>query len=203
MSLSMTTGPAQAATTTTGTTPVVIDDFTTGPYTFTAVGTGLNNIQYQSGAGVIGAARLVAFDMGDNPRNTPATLDMGSEHHLNLTLGPRQSTQFELIYGYAPNGSQVPLNLDLTNRAEIVISFDRVVNPANSIALNVYTYSGPTNAYSYWANNVPVPSPDQFEIHVPLTEFHHNEGTDQSNVNLLRFIIGARVSMAIDRIELR
>jgi hypothetical protein len=189
------------------TTPILVDDFTTGPYTSTLTTENAEDLRYQGGTSILGGARNTKMINSLAPQGTPMTLDVGTTNHLNLTIGARQVVRFELSYGYTPEGAQAPLGLDITDRQAFIVNFQAVDTdppyvgtPAGSPpSWAIQVHSG----HSYSQAGGPIEGgPGPFAMEVPLAAFTHFDGTDDSNVNFITFIFQTPVDIGIDSIEL-
>ena len=143
-----------------GATPVMIDDFTTGPYQFgldyrDPTPHGIFNAE-QTGASIAGGTRRTRLTIHDssgaNPRLQPTHVDMGSGY-LNIGGGPANHYHLQLTYGHP-----TPMDKDISECNAIQLDFDSM---HALVYVNFYLFSSTTDRLDYGFS---------FSSHAPVTQ---------------------------------
>jgi hypothetical protein len=116
---------------------VVIDDFSTGPYTNTTTAA---SGQWPQSGGMAGDARCIVFDASENPYTRPNTVSVGGGH-LFVDTGVGVGHGITLLYGFDEHCVGSPMDLNLKGADRIRMDFDQVDLPLAG-ALAVWSPTG-------------------------------------------------------------
>jgi hypothetical protein len=101
---------------------VVIDDFTSGPYSTT---TTAPSGQWTQTGGMVGNARCIVLDASQNPYMRPNTVSVGGGH-LFVETGVAVGHAVTLLYGVDGACASTAMDLNLTGADRFRLDFDQV-----------------------------------------------------------------------------
>jgi hypothetical protein len=185
---------------------IVIDDFTSGKYTFTAPTGHEKNSLAQQGT-MRGGWRRTSILSQANPRNQPFHADIAAQGIdvgtglLHLTVGTRSIVHLELHYGWGNGTTASPLKLDLTQFTKLRINFDCTV--AGGTIVNWYYFSGDgrRTAVADHVNQASLFHGFPFDLTIPTAPSEKNQANPK-DVQKMFIEFDARTGFAIESLEL-
>jgi len=191
------TGAANAA-------DLLIDDFSTGPYSVTLTAPLSSNTAFQAAA-VPGATRTTRLFVEANPLNRQISLDIGPGGLAIVDSGTEADNWFRVGYGYENNGSGVPivdpLNQNLSAYNSFKIHF-RSNDLDNQVKVSVVTMVGTTQNVSQSTLIAPGGnSTNPFDFFVPFSSFTGTANFADADILVFEFDNTPSGDFAIDSIS--
>lgn len=124
--------------------PLVLDDFTSGPYSKTLKVIGASDLHYEplAAGSLLGAARQTDFTLGPNPYNQWNTLSIG-KHVFVVDTAVGAVTATSIGYGFTVSGAQTPLGLNLGGYSGFQLNIAGIATSESLIVvITVWPHSG-------------------------------------------------------------
>jgi len=182
---------------------LLIDDFTTGPYSVNLVTPSAMDTAFQT-ATVPGGTRTTRLFVESNPLSVQINLTVGSGFAISDS-GTMGDNWVRVGYGYENNGSgglaTDPLNLDLSAWNAFKIDF-RSNDLANDVKVYVGTWTGTT--YNLSTSSLVAPGGNQttpFSLYAPFAGFAGTAAWNDVDVIVFEFDNTPSGDFAIERFE--
>jgi hypothetical protein len=124
--------------------PLMLDDFKSGPYfkALSVTGASANNVEPLAAGSPLGAARDTGFSLGPNPYKQWNTLSIGrGVFVVDTAVGA--VTGITIVYGVTLTGAETPLGLNLSGYSAFQLNIAGIATSESLIVLiTVWPHSG-------------------------------------------------------------
>ncbi len=167
-----------------------IDDFSSGPYSFTSL-KGDDHVEQTQFGTMAGGSRLIKLFTGEgsNRRHQPFHIDISTEGAptggLILTVGAKSTVHLGLHYGFGGGGTAKPLNIDVSSFTRCVVDFDWLLY---TMKVNIVYWSRDGKRTAVGADvGTPATHPFKFALDLRNILPEHNQANPKE---VTRFFMG-------------